>query len=453
MPTMIFMTSFYRRILKYTGAPASLFHKNKIILPGILFFSLVLFSCEETSTTIGSELLPGTDFVEVFAADTIPVESYTMYVDSVFSTNRTYSYLGGLYDPYFGNTFSDFVSQLRLTKKYSGGVPSVDSVKLVIPILGAKGELGIQQKVTLYEITEQLYSDSLYYSNRDPKAGLSLGSYPLPVITKDSANTFVVSLPGWVGEYLMRDTTKLNQEGGANDFRSFFKGLYVTVAAGTKSGIKGSVPDIPQMMALSFNSGDFRIRVYYHTASISNLTFDFIINANSVRYNRYFHDFSTGEPGKKIMHINDGFKDTLSYIQGFNGVFTRIKFPKLEEFKDKMPFSVNKTRLTFTVFLDEDIYKTTTVPSRIYMSYIKSTGTKDIVPDYYVSSTFFDGTFNTAAKTYSFNLSAFAQEYLEGRIPDPVVDMYFPEGEIKNVILKANNSPSPVGFQFVFTQF
>lgn len=453
MPTMIFMTSFYRRIDQYTGAPALLFHNNKIILAGILLFSLLLYSCEEESTTIGSELLPGTDFVEVFAADTIPVESYTMYVDSIFSTNRTYSYLGGLYDPYFGNTFTDFVSQLRLTKKYSGGTPVVDSVKLVIPILGADGELGIQQKVLLYEITEQLYSDSLYYSNRDPKAGLLLGSYPLPVIKTDSAYNFILSMPVWVGEYLMRDTTKLNQDGGVNDFRSFFKGIYVTVEAGTKSGIKGSVPDVPQLMALSFNSGDFRIRVYYHTISTSNLTYDFIINSNSVRYNRYLHDYTTGEPGKKIMHINDGFKDTLSYIQGFNGVFTRIKFPKLKEFKEIMPFSVNKTKLIFTVFLDEDIYTTTTLPSRIYMSYLKSTGTRDIVPDYYVSSTFFDGTFNTAAKTFSFNLSAFAQEYLEGRITDPVVDMYFPEGEIKNVILKANNSPSPVSFQFVFTRF
>lgn len=447
------MTSFYRRKIKYTGAPALLFQNNKIILSGILLFALIIYSCEEKSTTIGSDLLPGTDLVEVFAADTIPVESYTMYIDSVFSTNRTYSFLGGLYDPYFGNTFSDFVSQLRLTKKYSGGPPVVDSVKIAIPITGARGKYGIQQKVVLYEITEQLYSDTLYYSNRDPKAGLYLGSYPLPAVAKDSSYIFVINMPVWVGEYLLRDTTKLNQEGGANDFRAFFKGLYVTLEAGAKSGIKGSVPDIPLMMALSFSTGDFKIRVYYHTYKASNLTFDFIINANSVRYNRYLHDFSTGEPGKKIQHINDGYKDTLSYIQSFNGVFTRIKFPEMKEFINKMPFSVNKTKLIFTVFLDEDIYTATTVPARIYMSYATSSGTKSIVPDYYVSSSFFDGTFNTSAKTYSFNLAAFAQEYLEGRIPDPVIDMYFPEGEIKNVILKANNSSDPVKFQFVFTRF
>jgi hypothetical protein len=31
--------------------------------------------------------------------------------------------------------------------------------------------------------------------------------------------------------------------------------------------------------------------------------------------------------------------------------------------------------------------------------------------------------------------------------------MYFPEGEVKNVILKVNDSPSPVKFQFVYTRF
>jgi hypothetical protein len=450
---MIFMTSFYRRTNNIERASA-LHILNKTLIPaGIILFVVLITSCSEKSTTIGSGILPGTDFVEILATDTIPVESYTMYIDSIFSTNRTYSYLGGLYDPYFGNTFTDFVSQLRVTKKYSGGEPLIDSVKLLIPILGAKGEYGYAPKVSLYEITEELSSDSLYYSNRDPHAGTFLGTYQLPAISKDTAQNFSLSMPVAVGQYLMRDTSKLNQEGGANDFRSFFKGLYVTIDPVTKSFSKGSVPLVPLMMSLSFSTGDFKIRVFYHTYLSDNLGYDFIINSNSVRYNRYLHDFSTAEPDKKIKHINDGYKDTLSYIQGFNGVFTRVKFPELALIKEKMPISVNKTKFTFTVFLDETLYTTTTVPGRIYMSYYTSSGVRSIVPDYSLSSSFFDGTFNSSSKVYNFNLASFAQEYLEGRIPLPEVDMYFPEGEVKNVILKVNNSPSPVKFQFVYTRF
>jgi hypothetical protein len=87
------------------------------------------------------------------------------------------------------------------------------------------------------------------------------------------------------------------------------------------------------------------------------------------------------------------------------------------------------------------------------MKYTKSDTIKYLVPDYQVSPGFFDGTFNSTSKTYSFNLASFVQEYLEGRISDPVVEMYYPEGEYKNVILKANNSHSPVKFEFTYTQF
>jgi hypothetical protein len=114
--------------------------------------------------------------------------------------------------------------------------------------------------------------------------------------------------------------------------------------------------------------------------------------------------------------------------------------------------SVNKARLTFSVFLDTNYYTTASLPPQIWMKYAKS-DTSYIVPDYQVSPSFFDGKYNSTQKTYSFNLAAFVQEYLKGRISDPVVEMVFPEGEYKNVILKANNSYSKVKFEFTYTRF
>jgi hypothetical protein len=87
------------------------------------------------------------------------------------------------------------------------------------------------------------------------------------------------------------------------------------------------------------------------------------------------------------------------------------------------------------------------------MKYSVSDTVQYIVPDYTVNASFFDGAFNSTSLTYSFNLAAFAQEYFKGKIPEPVVEMYFPEGEYQNVILRANNSHSPVKFQFTYTRF
>jgi hypothetical protein len=448
------MTRFYHHNSVFNNRILPIQKLRKIGLLLILPAAAILYSCEQSPTIIGDELLPVSDFVNIFATDTITVKSFTGYVDSVRSNNRTYSYLGGLYDPYFGNTSADFVSQLRITRKYSGGEPLVDSVKLFMSIVSAKGDLNISQKLELYEISEQLYQDSSYYSNRDPRADAwFIGSFPLPAITKDSIKTFIIPLPDTLGKHLMRDTLSLNQEGGVSDFRSFFKGIYIRTVEETKSPGKGSFSQLPLLMVLPFNTGDFTIKVYYHTAKLSNLTYDFIINLNSVRYNRYYHDFSTAEPGKMIQNINNNVMDTLCYIQSFNGVFTGLRFPALNQLKSLMPVSVNKAKLTFSVYFDEDIYKSTTVPSRIYLSYVTPDGFKAIVPDYYVNANFFDGTFNSTTKKYSFNLTAFVQLFLEGKIQSPEVEMYFPDGEFRNVILKSDISFEPVKFDFIYTRY
>jgi hypothetical protein len=115
--------------------------------------------------------------------------------------------------------------------------------------------------------------------------------------------------------------------------------------------------------------------------------------------------------------------------------------------------SVNKAKLTISAYLDNDIYTATTVPSQIYMGYIATDSIRYILPDYQISSSFFDGTFNSTKNIYTFNIASFVQLFLEGKIPKPEIEMFFPDGEYKNVILKSNNSSAPVEFEFTYTEF
>jgi hypothetical protein len=448
MPIMISMTRFYHNSKLYYRIISVLFHNSPIFFASaLLLLVIAITSCEEKPTIIGSGLLPGTDFVNTKSTDTIKVAAYNRYTDSILTNMRTYSYLGRIYDPYFGDTKTDFVSQLRLLKKWpGGGAFTVDSAKLFFSIVGAKGKLDSTtiHQIQLFEITETLNSAVKYFSNRDPNALGEIGIFSLPPIPKDTTQSFQIRLPVAFGSHIMRDTTKLTQDDNANDFRSYFKGIYFTMLETTT----------PLLVAMEFASSDFFIRVYYHNAGPSNLFYDFVINTNSVRYNRYNHNFSTADPAKKITHINDGVKDSMIYLQAFNGVFPQLRMPGLTNIKNTVSrVSVNKARLTFTVFLDSVNYNTKNVPPQILMKYTKADTIKYIVPDYQVSPSFYDGTFNATTKTYSFNLASFVQEYFEGRITDPVVEMYYPEGEYKNVILKANNSRFPVKFEFTYTRF
>jgi hypothetical protein len=455
MPIMISMTSYYHNSNPFRRTSDVLINKSKIaILVSLLSAAFFISSCTETPTIIGSGLLPGQDFLNIRSTDKINVFSYTEFIDSVRTNNRTYSYLGGLHDPYFGDMTADFVAQIRLLKKWAGGGPIVvDSVKLFYSIAGAKGTLGTAQELRMYEINEMLIADSNYYSNRDPHAGNQIASVILPEITKDTILNFEVGLPKQFGEHLM-DTIHLNQEGGADDFRSYFKGIYFTIREAVKSA-KGSRPAVSPLMALTFNAGDFDIRVYYHNAKTYGLYHDFVINVNSVRYNLYsfLRDATTTDPDKIIKHVGDGVKDSLSYMQAFNGVYTRLNFPDLAQFKDSGKVSINRARLEVSVFLDEVLYKSTTVPSIIYLSYRDKDGIRTKLPDIVISPTYFGGSFNGTTTKYSFNIASFVQEYLEGRIADPEVEMYLAEGEYKNAILRANTSTLPVKLVLTYTKF
>ena len=449
MSIMISMTRFYHNSKIFGRFNSVLFNNSITSFSLSLFFVLcIVTSCTERPTIIGSGLLPGKDYVNIKSTDTIGVNAYNLYSDSILTNNRTYSYLGKLYDPYFGDSRADFVAQLRLTQKWVGigAPPVVDSVKFFFSISGAKGTLDSTtiREIRLYEITEQLSSSVAYYSNRDPHAGMEIGAFALPPIPKDTVQSIALLLPTPFGEYLLRDTTKLEQVEDENDFRSFFKGLYFTMDDAS----------IPTLIAISFSSSDFYIRVYYSNYKTSGLYYDFIINTNSVRYNRYLHDFSTAIADKRIQPANFGKKDSMIFLQALNGAFPQLKMDGLSYVKNNLlPVSVNRARLTFSVFLDSTNYTASTVPPLILMKYKQSDTTIYVVPDYQVSSSFYDGTFNSTTNTYSFNLASFAQEYLEGRITNPMVEMYFPDGEYRNVILKANNSHSPVKFNFTYTKF
>jgi hypothetical protein len=411
-------------------------------------------SCEEKPTIIGSGLLPATDFVKIKSDTTIGVDAYTLDSAAIITNSRTYSYIGRLYDPYFGDTRSDFVSQLRLSGPWpGGGVPTVDSVFLHFSINGAKGtpDSTTIRVIKIYEIDEILNSTSYYYSNRDPKVKRLIGTFPLPVIAKDSIQSITIELPKPFGQDLLTDTLRLSQDSNGNPFKSSFKGLYITMVDSPS----------PLLVAMEFSSSNFLIRVHYKTPKASNLVYDFIINSNSVRYNRYEHKFSTAAYASWRQHVINKTKDTMIYLQAFNGVSPQLRIPGLKAYKkilvdsltNVVHGSVNKARLTFSVFLDSINYSSKTVPLQILMKYTKSDTIKYIVPDYQVNPAFFDGVFNSSKKTYSFNLAVFVQEYLKGNISDPVVEMYYPEGEYRNVILKANDSHSPVKFDFIYTRF
>jgi hypothetical protein len=452
------MTRFYRdfifsrRIFSKRGSGIFLLG----IVAGIL---CILISCEDKTSIIGRDLLPPSDFGKFYATDTIRVITYTEYGDSIGSTNPATSYIGQIQDPYFGTTTAEVISQVRLGAAWDEEASYiVDSVKLFLKLLTVSGNTDVPQYLIFSEIDKMIYSDTVYYSSDPvPLTGKSWSGIQLPKLKADTVNQIEIDIPVSFGEYLIRDTSKLFYSSTDPDFRNYFNGLYFQLAPSAS----------PVFVSLSLDSpGTYEtysnyFMLYMHeVGTTKSYDFAFILDAFSTNacYNRFVHDFDAADPDKKIQHINDGYPDSLAYVQIFSGVYTRISIPGLDDVKellDMSKVSVNKSRLIFPIVYDDEIYKPATIPRQLYIRYITDAGLRYYVPDYYISTDFFDGTADTTANVYNLNLASYIQLFLADTTGGLTTDLelFLLPSSGNNVILKGSTSSNPVKFEFTYTEF
>jgi hypothetical protein len=436
---MIFMTSFYRT-KKNKDRNSLTSGLLNIILPVFTLLTVVLSSCEQDPSKIGIDLLPDDDFVDIYSTDTLGIKAYTMYDEQSISADSTRMFAGSIKDAYFGTTDCDFVTQLRLVTPWPHiNDLVIDSVKLQFELSDVSGDTAAVHHIRLYETGTLLTDTTDFYSTQDPDTIKFLGEYPMPVLEEDSA--YAVDLPVWVGEYLLRDTTKFLP---ASDFyTTFFKGLYFGIRSETN----------PVLITLTAGDSPLAITVYYHNPDTVKYSYSFVATNRAVNYNRFLHDFTTADPDKKIQHINDFVTDTAVYLQAFKGVFARLDIPSLSSFRGNQSIGVNKARLYVPVYLNDEYFPEADVPTRIYLRYRDSEGNEVAIPDLIHDVGFLDGTYYNAKDYYIFNITSFVQQYLEGVIENPSVEMYYPLASDSNVIFKVNANDPTVRFEFVYTLY
>ncbi len=419
---------------------------------------------------MGSGLLPESDFIGMKSIDTLSVFSYTLYNNSIRSDNPTISYLGEIFDPYFGTTTSEFVTQLRLSEKWADRIFTIDSVKLFMHLLSTKGKTNVTHKLKISEISDLISPDSTYYSDTPVHtSGYVLNNIELPVLQADTINDVILNLPVAFGNYITRDPSKLfystnniHYSPAFPDFRDYFRGIYFQMEPSPDPVLVSLYLAPPDVNNSAHSSSQNAIVLYFRDSTGVTQQFELLLDAKirNAAFNRFSHNYLTADPDKSIKHINDNYRDTLSYLQSLNGVYTKIVLPGLEKIKSDASLgkiAVNKARLIIPVFFNGHEFKGSTVPVRLVLRYKTAAGLNYVVPDWNIEpsyQTFYDGKVDTTARVYKFNIPAFVQEYLDDatNIIKPELDLY-EEGGTNNVILKANKSKTPVKFEFTYTRF
>ena len=461
---MNFMTKYYRNAkykhrLPFLCICSSL--RCFVFITSFFTAFWLLNSCEEPPTIIGSDILPGGDYISISSSDTFRITSYTNYVSEVRTETIKTPYIGVYSDPYFGTTTSGFVTQLRLSEKWDTAATNislaVDSVQLFLRIISGYGSNdNSRHYLRISEISDMLYNNTAYYSNTlVDTTGFGVSAV-IPPLRSDTINHIAINLPNSFGEYMVRDTSKLfyTTDTTETDFRNYFKGIYITIPTASATD--------PFLLGFDFTyAADYGYRnyiaVYMHDKEAPDISYNYYFVLDSRRENARFtkieHDFSANI--KNV--IDHQVVDSLSYVQGLYGAYTTISIPGLETIKNdpaRIRSAINKARLIAPMHL---AYTDSTVAQSLLMRYVNADGEKEIVPDYFVDdyNEYFSGVFNTEKHVYNFNLSSFVQNYFndkENKLK-PELEIFLPANSAVSTILKANDSKTPLKFELTLTDY
>jgi len=365
-------------------------------------------ACNDRPTEIDIDFKPSGK-LKVGFSDTITVNAYTYSLDSVRSDEPELIMLGMLNDPVVGTSKASFLTQFRLPDKFfPGEEPAVDSLILFLERVYTYGDSNTILDLEVRESFKRLYYDSAYYSNLDLTDSLStavLGSTQVGVM-----DTIIkIYLDPELGDRLIADSMARDDQAY---FLNYFKGLHVSVASKTGEGLH---------LTINLISTTSRLELYYRNTT-DTLDFNYIINTATARVGLYEHDYSTADPASAINHLNDNVQDSVAYVQGMGGVYTKIEFPFLDSWIDSMPLAMNHFEMVFP--LSEDDPTTESYPfATTYDLYTKDEyGNFVRVYDSYYGESYFGGIVENDS-IVTFSITNHIQNYLERETEN--ADLYF----------------------------
>ena len=383
----------------------------------LMIILLVAIAGCKKPTTIGSDLLPPEDALDLLVSDTFSFSTSLLREDSVVSSENINYALGSMDDATFGKTTASIYTQVNLPTNNldlkAGGTGLVaDSLVLILPIAEFYGDSTETQAFNVYRIesSSEFYDDTTYYSNQTFNKNDWLGRVTVDIkpnspVALANGDTVVPQIriplsPTFASELIGYDP---NSEFASDDaFKNAIRGLLIE--PDTLIGFGKGYAQIDL-----FSAGGV-LRLYYKN-DFDTTSFDFTITTSSAAVNSFTHNYSSASVGSLIgTDVNTG------YIQGGGGLKTFIQFPGLDQLDSVL---INKAEFTFTI-IDDAEDGTYTPPAQILLVRPDSNGANYFIPGFYISlkdqilfsETTYGGQLN--GTTYTFNIALHIQDVIDG---------------------------------------
>jgi len=424
---------------------AILTHSNRIffspyILLLILLVQVLFISCNSDSTLIGESLQPPSERIHAHYLDTLTIQAFTLSQDSILSSGALLATVGHLEDDYFGSSTASCLFRVRLDNDDFAPGPDAmaDSVVLTLLPDNFYGDSVTKMILKVYRLDQDIFLDSVYYSDLDPILDLAT-EYSDTIAVTDTLIRFVLDTTFFVDVLQDIDTIDSNAE-----LREYFKGIYVTV---------DPLPIEGEGAILLFNllSSDSKMTLYYRTPT-DTLDYDFLISTTSARVNMFSHDHSSGQINDFLN--NDPNTDTLLFVQGMAGAYARIDFPYLDDLKEKEMgvLAINKAEITFKIFEYQD-YAIYPPPEALMLLTINDEGEFMSLFDSQLGEEYFGGTLDEEEGVYSFTITNHVKDYLAGDTPHSSIYLFVGDQVTspERAILINSSSPNNIRFKIIYT--
>lgn len=377
-----------------------------------MFLLTTFVSCKKMPQQVGESLQPNSNYIHVAFSGNQNIISEVSRVDSLSTRSASLSLVGDLNDPFFGNSNLSFYTQIGLTSSSLdwGEGAVTDSIVLQLLYSGYYGDTLTPLTIKVHEVTQDLGSDSLYYSNISFDLGEELANHTFTPKPKtkieeenDTIGTAVLRIPIYntFGDKLMTNDFTSNES-----FMDFLKGLYISCepSAGT-----GSICYFNLLNTKSF------MRIYYHNNNNDTTSYEFNISDKYVRFNHFEHDYNTAQ---SPISFNDTASNEYLFVQSTAGVRTRIEFPNLAQWAEDMNTNVliNEAKLTLTgANLINGVNNDTTIftqPLQLVVVKANSDGSYSILPDQFVGTNYFGGYYEPETDQVWFRISEYVQDLI-----------------------------------------
>jgi hypothetical protein len=358
---------------------------------------LITASCTDPNT-LGLEVQPASD--NIIISETSSFNWQTTQTDSEDSLRTDEALnliLGGIDDSQFGLNNAGFYTQILLTENNTdlGTNPIVDSVVMSYTYSGYYGDLENFTSLDVLILQEDIYKDSVYYSNSYQISSLGGMSYVESFSVSEDASespSLTIRLSDSFGQEIL----DLQNEGLKDNetFLENFKGISVIASAQNT------------MLYLNPTGSNSFLKIYYHNeqSGSDTISLDFELGGDAARINLFNH--------KPLVNLNQ--EEDKVYIQSMAGYKTKISINNTDSLKSMLEGkSINKVTMSFDV--NEGSQAEYTAHDKLFLVRVNEEGNNIFLTDFTIEGeTHFGGRLED--DKYEFNITRYFYQLLNNDI-------------------------------------